>query len=192
LTAYLKKLYDGSIERTLDIISKLKKCGINLTLNDVLRECKNDTSPIHSTYISRAASRKGYGTSPNDFFYNYLMYGKPGYSIVARPTAEDAIEIIRESGGISSLAHPGRISLEPDEKLKLIERLCDCGLNGIEAVYSGHTEEETAYYKEIAKKHNLLVTGGSDTHFPEGKKQIGDPLYYPSDELLTALGIVEK
>jgi hypothetical protein len=176
----------------LDILSKLKKRGVNVSLDEVLRERRSDFSPIHSTYIAKAASRKGYCNSPNDFFFTYLMEGKSGYSSICRPTPEEAVEVIRECGGISSLAHPGRITMRTEEKVKFIERLCDCGLNGIEAVYSGHTEEETAYYKEIAKKYNLLVTGGSDTHYPEGRRQIGEPPFSPSDELLNALGIVEK
>ena len=67
--------------------------------------------------------------------------------------------------------------------------LVSCGLNGIEAVYSGHTDEETAYFKEIAAKFSLLVTGGSDTHYAEGTRSVGSPPFCPSGELIAALKI---
>jgi len=37
-------------------------------------------------------------------------------------------------------------------------------LDGIEAVYSRHSVSERASYAEIAARHGLLVTGGSDYH----------------------------
>ena len=72
---------------------------------------------------------------------------------------------------------------------ELVKHLCAHGLRGIEAVYSGHTEKETAYFTEIAAKFSLLVTGGSDTHYAEGSRSVGTPAFRPSDELLAALGI---
>lgn len=67
-----------------------------------------------------------------------------------------------------------------------------CGLCGIEAVYSGHTAKETAYYKEIANTFGLMVTGGSDTHTAEGNRQIGTPYFQPENALLQKLGFDKK
>jgi hypothetical protein len=187
---FSNKLYAGAEERTYDILKKLKRCGVNLTFDEVLRERKCDKSPIHSMYIARAAARKGYGGTPAEFFLTYLNMGKSAYSAIGRPTPEQAVEVIKKSGGLSSLAHPGRITLAADKKLELIDSMISCGLDGIEAVYSGHTESDTAYYKEIAKQKNLYVTGGSDTHFTAGNRSIGTPAFYPDDKLLGALKII--
>jgi hypothetical protein len=187
---FMQGLIDGAQERTQDILAKLKRHGVNLTMESVLKERKCSLSPIHSMYIARAAARKGYGGSPSDFFLSYLAYGKCGYSAICRPTPRDAVEFIKECGGVSSLAHPGRITMEKEQKVKLIDDLVSCGLDGIEAVYSGHTESDTAYYKEIAAERHLLVTGGSDTHFNSGNRSVGSPEFYPSDQLLSALGIL--
>ena len=83
-------------------------------------------------------------------------------------------------GGFCSIAHPGRISLEKEGVIKLLERLIPLGLGGIEAVYSGHTDSQTQYYKELADRYSLLVTGGSDTHFKEGNRKVGVPYFIPS------------
>jgi hypothetical protein len=46
----------------------------------------------------------------------------------------------------------------------LMPELCDCGLNALEAYHSDHGPAETRLYLELAWKHGLLVTGGSDFH----------------------------
>ncbi len=180
---------DGALARTADILGKLKKRGVNLTFDDVIRERRCPRSPVHTMYIARAAARKGYSSSPAAFYGEMLAPGRPAYSGAGRPSPEYALEVISECGGFSSLAHPGRLSLAAGEKLKLIEELRACGLGGIEAVYSGHTAKETAYYMEVAAKYSLVVTGGSDTHYAEGSRSVGVPPFVPSEELLAALGV---
>lgn len=186
---FYAQLCKGAEERAYDILSKLKKRGFNLTMEEVLRERKCPVSPVHTMYIARAAARKGYGRSPADFYLSYLALGKCGYSSVGRPTPEKAVEVIGECGGFASLAHPGRITLDADKLETLIKELSDRGLCGIEAVYSGHTDSDTAYFKETAQRYNLLVTGGSDTHFTEGNRTVGVPEFYPDERLLCALKI---
>lgn len=188
-TAFSKALYDGSVERTLDILNKLKKVNVNISYGDVLRERKCDKSPLHATYIAVAGARKGYASSPWAFFAKYINQGLPCYSCIKRPTPDEAARVITECGGVCSLAHPGRITMEAEGVTALIERLIPCGLAGIEAVYSGHTFNETQYYKELAEKYGLLVTGGSDTHYAEGNRHIGEPPFYPDERLLSALKI---
>lgn len=184
-----KRIVECAEERAYDILAKLRKRGFNLTMSEVIRERKCPASPIHAMYIARAAARKGYGKSPADFYVSFMNIGKCGYSSLGRPTPESAVQVIKECGGIATLAHPGRITLDGDERVKLIKGLIDCGLDGIEAYYSGHTVNDTAYFKEIAQRFNLLITGGSDTHFTEGNRTVGDPEFYPDVSLLCALGI---
>ncbi|MGN0814302.1 MAG: PHP domain-containing protein [Candidatus Coproplasma sp.] len=187
--AYYERTVKGAEERTADILAKLKRCGYNLSMQDILREKKCAASPIHVMHVARAAARKGYGKSPADFYLSCLNSGKCAYSSLGRPTPHEAVRVIGECGGFASVAHPGRITLDDDKKEELIKELISCGLRGIEAVYSGHTDRDTAYFKELARRYNLLVTGGSDTHFTEGNRSVGIPEFYPDGELLCALGI---
>ena len=143
-------------------------------------------------HIAGAGAKKGYASSPFAFFTKYLAYGRPAFSSVCRPSPEETAQIITAAGGICSLAHPARIDLSAEEKIALIKRMKVCGLCGIEAVYSGHTAKETAYYKEIANTFGLMVTGGSDTHAAEGNRQIGTPYFQPENALLQKLGFDKK
>ena len=47
---------------------------------------------------------------------------------------------------------------------QLITQLVNHGLQGIEVLYPEHNKQQTAAYQLLAKRHNLLVTGGSDLH----------------------------
>ncbi len=187
--SFARELYEGSIIRAEDCVSKLLKCGVNVTMDDVLSIRKSDNSPVHSMHIAEAGAKKGYADNRYSFYLEYLAPGKCASSQLCRPSPERAIEIINASGGFASIAHPGRIDLGKQELIDLIKRLSACGLRGIEAVYSTHTNDETAYYKEMADTFRLLVTGGSDTHFKGGKKRIGTPVFNIGEALAEELGI---
>ena len=186
---FLQELQRGSVVRTEDILSKLNKSGINITMDEVLKHRKSDKAPIHSMYISRACAEKGYASNALLFQKNYLTKGCIGYSELCRPTPEQAVEVITECGGFASLAHPGRIELEKEEVIALVERLLPLGLKGIEAYHSTHTQIEKAYFVQMAEKYGLLITGGSDTHFKEGNKIIGTPVFDCGEELCKKLGL---
>lgn len=183
-----KQLYEGSLKRTEDILFKLNNSGVKLNIDEVLKQRKSPESPVHAMYIARAGAQKGYANTPFSFYTEYLAPRKCGYSAVCRPSPELAIEVINASGGFASLAHPGRVELSKDGLLQLVKKLKDCGLCGIEGVYSTHTVTETAYYKEMAKTFGLVVTGGSDTHFKGGKKEIGLPVFFADEALAEKLG----
>lgn len=184
-----KKLCEGAEERTFDILKKLASASVNISYGEVLRERRCKLSPLHATHIAVAGARKGYASSPVNFYVKYLNYGTVGFSYICRPTPEETVELIAACGGVSSVAHPGRIDRDRDGVIALLDRLKAVGLTGIEAVYSGHTDEETQYYKQLAERYDLLVTGGSDTHYSEGNRKVGTPPFYPSTELLSALGV---
>ena len=188
-TAFNKRLTEGAEERAFDILKKLAAVGVKLSYGEVIRERKCKKSPVHATYIAVAGARKGYANSPYSFYTKYLNYGAAGFSCICRPTPEETAEVVKRCGGFCSLAHPARISVDKQGLISLIERLVPCGLRGIEAVYSGHTAIETQYYKELAERFGLLVTGGSDTHYAEGHRRVGVPEFYPCGGLLSALKI---
>lgn len=187
---FAKQCYQGSVARVEDIIAKLNRGGVKISMDEVLSQRVDKNSPVHTMLISYAAVKRGYSSNPHDFYARYLSYGKIGFSNIGRPSPESAVKMIKSCGGISSIAHPARIAASKDEVLALIRRLKSFGLDGIEAVYSAHTERETQYYKELAEEYNLLVTGGSDTHFKSGGNAIGTPEFYADDALLSALKII--
>jgi len=76
-----------------------------------------------------------------------------------------AIEIILAAGGVPVLAHPGLLDYKDENQLEeLIGKLKQAGIQGVEVYYSGHTPNQTRLFAELAKRHDLLMTGGSDFH----------------------------
>ncbi|MBX7244047.1 MAG: hypothetical protein K1X53_01030 [Candidatus Sumerlaeaceae bacterium] len=73
--------------------------------------------------------------------------------------------MIRDAGGVAVLAHPKLVHLAEGETIEdVVKGLKSAGLGGIECVYSLHTPEETTHYLDLAKKYDLVPTGGSDFH----------------------------
>ena len=82
------------------------------------------------------------------------------------------MEAIKSAGGKVSLAHPYQMSL-PDEELEtLVARLKDWGLYAIECCYPKYTQEQQAFYLQLAEKYRLHQTGGSDFHGEKVKPDV--------------------
>ena len=81
-----------------------------------------------------------------------------------RVSPRDAIIIISKYGGISVLAHPKDCFISMQEMDTLIGELKSYGLKGLECIYTTHSNTEIKQFKDIAIRHNLLITGGTDFH----------------------------
>jgi predicted metal-dependent phosphoesterase TrpH len=175
-----------ALERAEDSLSKLKKLGISVRLEDVLSLQADKTAPVHTMHIARGVSEVT-GLPAGEVYERYLAPNRPANSMIGRPTPLQAIECIHQSGGIASVAHPGRITMGFLEREKALEKLVDEGVDGIECYYTTHTDKETEYFVRFANERGLLITGGSDTHVEDGTHTIGTPKFEPSDKLLDLL-----
>ena len=81
------------------------------------------------------------------------------------PTPQEAIELIKNSGGIPVLAHIMLYKkLTAGQKEALVRELKEAGLVGIETYYNTYTDVEQAYVEGLAKQWGLIETGGTDFH----------------------------
>jgi len=87
-----------------------------------------------------------------------------------RPVGVDEIvDVAHRAGGLAVLAHPGRskgVYAIPATAAD-VAGMAAIGLDGIEVFYPTHTAEQRALYLDLARRHGLLVTGGSDSHGPQ-------------------------
>ena len=97
----------------------------------------------------------------------YILTQLPGGY---RPLGVDeVIAVAHRVGGVAVLAHPGRskgIYAIPATTAD-IAAMAEAGLDGLEAFYPAHSDEQRAFYRQLARRHHLLVTAGSDSHGPE-------------------------
>ncbi len=161
--AALSKLQDARKNRNPRIISMLNKQGIALTKEDIL--LKPGQNQLGRPHIAEAMVKKGIVSSINEAFDKYLGTGRPAYVDKYRMASHEAISIILSAGGIPVLAHPVLIKFKDDTSLEgLLGTLKGMGLKGLEVFYSEHSAALTAAYKSCAKRHGLLITGGTDFH----------------------------
>ncbi|MFL5846321.1 MAG: PHP domain-containing protein [Solirubrobacteraceae bacterium] len=103
------------------------------------------------------------------FIVAYLIAGKPGFRGRTMPTVQEAIDVIHAAGGLAIWAHPFWDVEEPADVEAAIERFAGFGVDGVEAFYVTHTEEQTRFAVDACERRGLLTTGSSDFHGPEHK-----------------------
>ncbi len=123
-----------------------------------LSEEENRNNP----YLKEFYPGGKHGVSPLvDFFWEYCAKGKIAYSEMKFMPMEEAIRIYREQNAFIVLAHPGNNVKEEDS---LLEDIIALGIDGLEVYSSYHSDAQIQYYAAAAKKHNLIMSSGSDYH----------------------------
>jgi len=159
----LNLLQDSRSDRNPKIVKKLNEMSLSLTYDEVVQE--SGGGQIGRPHIAQALVKKGYVKSIQEAFNKYLGKGAPAYIDKFRLSAKEAITVITNAGGIPVLAHPFTLNCNKSDELDdLVERLVEQGLEGLEVYYSEHDERNTSHYHLLAKRYNLVITGGSDFH----------------------------
>jgi 3',5'-nucleoside bisphosphate phosphatase len=150
------------VTRAEEIVENLRGFGFELTIDDAIAEA-GDALSIGRPHIARAA---GAGEDMGPFFEEYLVPGAKAFVPRRWPTAEQAVELIHEAGGVAVVAHPYWDVKEPAKVEELIRAL---GIDGIEAFYPSHTKEQTEHLLALCDELALTPTASSDYHGPTHK-----------------------
>ncbi|GAB4853220.1 hypothetical protein Ancab_017408 [Ancistrocladus abbreviatus] len=108
-------------------------------------------------HVARALVEAGHVENLKQAFTRYLYDGGPAYSKGSEPSAEEAVQLICETGGLAVLAHPWALK----NPIPIIKRLKEAGLHGIEVYRS---DGKLAVYSDLADAYGLVKLGGSDYH----------------------------
>lgn len=144
------------------IVERLRAAGLDVTYEEV-RELAG-TESVGRPHIAQVLMKKKYVTSAKEAFDRYLAEGKAAYVARELPSPAEAIRWIREAGGVAVLAHPTWVKETGDGLRNCVAGLKEAGLGGVEVHYSTHTKSQTDSYLDMARRLDLLVTGGSDFH----------------------------
>jgi hypothetical protein len=154
------------IDRAREIIAKLNAHGVEVTFERATSEA-GAADAIGRPHIARAA---GAGPDLGPFFEEYLVPGAKAFVARRWPTAEQAVELIHDAGGVAVIAHPYWDVSDPGQVRDLIESLArDVGLDGVEAFYPSHTREQTEHLLALCEEFGLVPTASSDFHGPTHK-----------------------
>lgn len=175
LKRFLDTWKETKLAQIQEIISNLQKFGYELSLEDVLARVKGSLDRFHIALAVFPNSDKSAEEAEKRkaFFRKYLLEKSSGGEGLAfakrqKPDAQSVIGTIRESGGLSFLAHPFWRTKDRSVIAQKASNLKELGLSGIEICYPSHNEEQVRFLHEIAQDLSLFESGGSDFHREDG------------------------
>ncbi len=163
LNKTLATLQEARKNRNPGIIDRLNSMGVAVSMDELLNEVGG--GQLGRPHIARLMVKKGYVESIKEAFDKYLGKGKPAYVDKYRIDCSRAIEVILDAGGIPVIAHPYLLNPGNIEEIEeFVITLKAMGLKGIEVYYPEHSQDNISKLEDIANRHGLLMTGGTDFH----------------------------
>ncbi len=161
LLKILNEVKEKRIERLKRMVNNLAALNIHINIDDLLKFAGPGT--VGRLHLAHFLRNNKIVSHIYEAFDKYIGNGKPAYEKVNAFTPQEAIKLICNAGGIPVLAHP------PMEKFdELMGSLIPMGLQGLEVYHPSFGNKDSYIFLTMAKKYNLLITGGSDCH-GEGK-----------------------
>ena len=162
LQSELERLRRDRSDRNTRLLQRLKDLGLPVTWGEV--EAAAGSSVIGRPHFASVLVANGAAASIQDAFDRLLAKGTPGYVPKARIDAAAFIAAATGSGAAAVLAHPLSLGLDAPGLDHVLDELSAAGLVGMECYYGRYSPEERAGLSGMAKRHDLVATGGSDFH----------------------------
>lgn len=152
LTAETLRRRNEAIKPVIEEVSKVYP----ITYEDVAEAAGNATC-LYRQHIIRALMDRGYTYAV--FSDMYKIFQEISYELDF-PDVWDVADIIRKSGGVACLAHPGHY-----DSLEVAEELAAAGkIQAIEISHPRNSESDREAIEKLVRKYWLVPTGGSDYH----------------------------
>jgi predicted metal-dependent phosphoesterase TrpH len=157
------------------IVERLRGLGYGITFERVQQLAAGGA--VGRPHVARALVEGGFVASVSEAFDLLLRPGKPGYVEKERFAIDEAVALIRATGGVTSIAHP---TLYPDHA-RIVPQLLDAGIDGIEVLHPDVDEASRETYTSIARFRGKMLTGGSDDHGSVKKTETLGTIKVPED-----------
>jgi predicted metal-dependent phosphoesterase TrpH len=167
LLEHLELLRQRRHDRGAAIVERLNDLGVELTLEEVLSKASGGL--VGRPHIAAAMISRGVVATKEEAFVRFL--GDRAPAVVPKPytSAQEVMALVHQVGGVTVLAHPGHSVSEA-----VIGQLVDWGLDGIEVFHPSHQPLQIEFCQQLAQRHDLLQSGGSDSHGEVAGPRIGD------------------
>lgn len=153
----LQRIREDRVKRLKKMVALLCEHGAPVRMEKVFSKDMDGT--VGRLHLARVMVEENVAKNTKEAFSRYIGDGKPCHVRHRRLEYTDAIDMIREAGGVPILAHPGSIARD-----EYLGSYVGAGLRGIEAFHTRHSPAASDRYLAMAEKYGLLVTGGSDCH----------------------------
>jgi hypothetical protein len=154
----LRSFRESRHRRGYAIVEKLRGLGVEIRPERVDELAAGGA--MGRPHVARALVEARYVASVAEAFDKYLGTGKPAYVEKERFRISEAVSLIRDAGGLTSIAHP---TLYPDHE-HLVPRLLDSGVDAVEVIHPNVDALNRERYTNLARFRGKFTTGGSDDH----------------------------
>jgi predicted metal-dependent phosphoesterase TrpH len=166
LNLALNQLRNGRAQRFQEMTDRLRSLGVAIPSEN--SNTNGDVS-LGRRHLAGQLVQSGAVDSIRDAFNRYLDDDKPAFVPKPLLNLDEAVQLVREAGGISSYAHPGN-----EIDAQRLAQLAEIGLGAVEVEYPTFKNSRKQQLRQWASDLNLAVTGGSDCHGPcESKRAVG-------------------
>jgi predicted metal-dependent phosphoesterase TrpH len=160
LGPFLERQRQLRIDRVREIASRLTQLGAPIDVDAVLASAaERPGRAIGRPAIALALVTAGHVGTWQEAFDRFLTHGAPAFVPRVGPAPTDVVRLIHDAHGLASMAHPG-VTRQPE----VVDALIAGELDAIEVFHPDHPPEQRREWRELARRHALLVTGGSDFH----------------------------
>ena len=140
------------------MLAALGRLGVAITLEDVQAETGGHI--VGRLHLAAALVRLGHVASHAEAFQRWIGAGRPAYVQRQLLTLREAIDLIREAGGVAVVAHPGLTQARRADRVSRAPRRQGAG----EVYHPKHDFVDVSRYLKMCAKFDLFATGGSDFH----------------------------
>ncbi|MCH5276463.1 MAG: PHP domain-containing protein [Desulfovibrionaceae bacterium] len=162
LKANLAAVRAGRAARNRRMAGRLAELGLPVTYEAVRELAAGGV--VGRPHFAALLCRLGVTATPREAFDRYLGSGGAAYVPRHLPEPAEAVAWLNAAGATVCLAHPRLIRCAPEALDDLVASLVPCGLNAIEAYHSEHSAADVRACVGLARRHGLLLSGGSDYH----------------------------
>ncbi len=168
------------IERAKAISEKLKEMGYPGALEGAMKFVTNPNLVSRIHFAKWLVDIKAASTI-DSAFEKFIGSGRPGFVPLKAPTIPQAVALIKLSGGIPVLAHPGRYGLKDWKLQALLDEFKNSGGKVIEVTTGSHSSKDNTMICQIAREQGFIASTGSDFHRLDTRCPIGKQGDIPSD-----------
>lgn len=162
LAAMLEKMRISRDRRNEKMLENLAADGISFTKEELCGD--NPDTIITRAHIAHALVAKGICSGMDQAFKKYLQYGGHYCPQKEHLSPEEVVKTLISNGAFVALAHPFQYKFGDKKTEELITHMADLGMKGLEVYHSSNNKLESMKLQEMAVRHHLLPTGGSDFH----------------------------
>ncbi|MBE6144756.1 MAG: PHP domain-containing protein [Firmicutes bacterium] len=163
LEELLNEMKDKRIDAHMSVVKKVKEMVKVLPEEEIgylnfSRYCWFDRE------IIKCFEEGNYSKESIDKLRVYYKANRFSYGEDYEVSVRHVIDAIHSAGGYVVFAHPMAYKLDKAEVEVITHKLISMGIDGIEIYQSDCLKKDTIWLYDIAKKHDLLTSVGSDFH----------------------------